>query len=170
VGSLTGVSHLGLTVRDLRASETWYCRVFGLERVHSDRGPHSESVTLRDPATDFVISLRHHFGSGSARFDETRTGLDHVSFGVVDRRGLDEWEQRLGDFGIEHSPITETEYGWILVLRDPDHIQLELFCRRPALRVADDGVPAMIESDVAAEAEPALAPVQLPPQTADGVA
>jgi catechol 2,3-dioxygenase-like lactoylglutathione lyase family enzyme len=167
VGSLTGVSHLGLTVRDLRASETWYCRVFGLERVHSERGDHSESVSLRDPATEFVISLRHHFGSGSARFDETRTGLDHVSFGVLDRRGLDEWEERLRDLRIEHSPVTETEFGWMLVLRDPDHIQLELFCRRrAALRELD----AVVASGVTAEAEAALAPVQLPPQTADGVA
>jgi catechol 2,3-dioxygenase-like lactoylglutathione lyase family enzyme len=169
VGSLTGVSHLGLTVRDLRASEDWYCRVFRLERVHADRGSHSEAVSLSDPATEMVISLRHHFGSGAARFDETRTGLDHVAFGVEDRQTLDEWEQRLRDLGIEHSPVSETEFGWVLVFRDPDHIQLEVFCRkRPALRVADEVSVSATETETADEK---LVPVEVtPPATADGVA
>jgi catechol 2,3-dioxygenase-like lactoylglutathione lyase family enzyme len=169
--SLTGVSHLGLTVRDVRASENWYQRVFRLERVHAERGPRSESVTLLDPGSEMVISLCHHFGSGTARFDETRTGLDHVSFGVADRGALDEWEARLGDLGIEHSAVTETEFGWMLVFRDPDHIQLELFCRRrPALHVADGsaGVATALPDDEPA-GEPAVE-VAMTSQTADVVA
>lgn len=170
VSNLTGVSHLGLTVRDLRASESWYCRVFRLERAHADRGPHSESVALRDPATEMVISLRHHFGSGTARFDETRTGLDHVSFGVPDRAALVEWEERLRDLGVEHSPVAETDYGWVLVFRDPDHIQLELFCRkRPALRVADDVRMTTVDGGSGDDAAMPVA-VPPPPQAADGVA
>lgn len=137
MATLTGVTHLGLTVRDLRASQAWYQRVFGFERVGTERGPHFEGVVLRDPGSEMVISLRHHFGAGSARFDETRTGLEHVSFGVPDRASLDVWQQRLADLAVEHGPITESEAGWTLVLRDPDHIALELTCRkRPALRVA----------------------------------
>lgn len=168
---MTGVSHLGLTVRDLRASESWYSRVFRLERAHTDQGPHSESVALRDPETEMVISLRHHFGAGSARFDETRTGLDHVSFGVEDRKALGEWEERLRDLGVEHSPIAETDYGWILVFRDPDHIQLELFCRkRPTLRVADGVEATAADAALDEEERVAVQQVPLPPQAADGVA
>ena len=28
---------------------------------------------------------------------------------------------------IVHSPIAERDYGWVLVFRDPDNIQLELY-------------------------------------------
>jgi hypothetical protein len=104
-----------------------------------------------------VISLCHHFGSGSARFDETRTGLDHVSFGVEDRRALDDWEARLHDLGIEHSPVTETEFGWMLVFRDPDHIQLELFSRRrPALHVAEGSGELAAAADDGSGEEPVV--------------
>jgi catechol 2,3-dioxygenase-like lactoylglutathione lyase family enzyme len=171
VGDLTGVSHLGLTVRNLRASEDWYTRVFRLERVHAERGPHSESVVLRDPESEMVIGLRHHYGAGAARFDETRTGLDHVSFGVPDQRALDDWVERLHDLGIEHSPVAETEFGWVLVLRDPDHIQLELFCRRrPALRVTED-MPGVADATESAPEAPEQAPlVPVTPMSADGAA
>ncbi len=171
MGDLTGVSHLGLTVRNLRASEDWYSRVFRLERVHAERGPHSESVVLRDPVSEMVIGLRHHFGAGSARFDETRTGLDHVSFGVPDQRALAECAERLRDLGIEHSPIAETDFGWVLVLRDPDHIQLELFCRRrPALRVAEEALGASAADELPSEETEQAPLVPVAPQSADGAA
>jgi glyoxylase I family protein len=155
VPPVTGVSHLGLTVRNLATSELWYERLFGLQRVHYERGPREESAVLQDPDSEMVISLRHHFYAGGARFDETRTGLDHVSFGVADRSALDEWEQRLEDLGIEHSEILETEFGWLLVFRDPDFIQLELFCRRrPLLKVAEAPTASEMGADNEVE-EPA---------------
>ncbi len=127
--SITGVAHLSLTVRNLRISETWYRELFGLDSVFNERQPHFDSVVLVDPNSQMVISLRKHYGAGTARFDESRTGLDHASFGVVDRDELVEWEKRLGEFNIEHSAITDTAFGSVLVFRDPDHIQLEFFCR-----------------------------------------
>ncbi len=126
--TVTGVAHLSLTVRNLRISETWYRELFGLERVSGDRQTRFDTVVLRDPASHMVISLRKHHGAGTARFDESRTGLDHVSFGVTDRASLERWEERLKEFAVEHSPITETPFGSVLVFRDPDHIQLELTC------------------------------------------
>lgn len=39
VPSLTGVQHLGLTVRDIVASEAWYTSVLGLVRAFVE--PHS---------------------------------------------------------------------------------------------------------------------------------
>lgn len=76
-----------------------------------------------------LISLRHHFGAGTARFDETRTGLDHVSFAVCDMDELNRWQKHLEELKIEHSPISESDSGAVLVFRDPDHIQLEFFVR-----------------------------------------
>ncbi|MGP8060337.1 MAG: VOC family protein [Acidimicrobiales bacterium] len=128
--TVTGVAHLSLTVRNLRISETWYRELFGLERVTDDRHPRFDTVVLRDPSSHMVISLRKHHGAGTARFDESRTGLDHVSFGVADRATLEGWEKRLKEFDVEHSPITETPFGAVLVFRDPDHIQLEFTCAK----------------------------------------
>ena len=127
--AVTGVAHLSLTVRNLRVSETWYRELFGLERVFDQREPKFDSVVLQDPGSQMVISLRKHHGAGTARFDESRTGLDHVSFGVADRASLVEWEKRLAEFAVEHSAITDTPFGSVLVFRAPDHIQLELFWR-----------------------------------------
>ncbi len=129
VPSITGVAHLSLTVRNLSLSENWYRDLFGLETVFNERHRHFDSVVLTDPRSQLVISLRKHHGAGTARFDETRTGLDHVAFGVTDRDELIEWEKRLTEFNVEHSPISDTDFGAILVFRDPDHIQLEFFCR-----------------------------------------
>lgn len=126
--ALTGVAHVTLSVRNLHVSEAWYCRLFDLERVDEEHRPHSDAVLLRHPSSSVVLSLRQHHGAGSARFDETRTGLDHVSFGVPGREALEEWEHRLAEHHVDHSPITDTGTGSVLVFRDPDHIRLELSC------------------------------------------
>jgi catechol 2,3-dioxygenase-like lactoylglutathione lyase family enzyme len=132
VPALTGVAHLSLTVRNLNLSEAWYCELFGFVRLHQEHQPHSDAVLLRDPVSLMVLSLRQHHGAGTARFDETRTGLDHVSFDVASRAELEEWQRLLAERHVEHSPIADTPFGAVLVFRDPDHIQLELSCRDEA--------------------------------------
>ncbi|MHB8221158.1 MAG: VOC family protein [Acidimicrobiales bacterium] len=136
---LTGVAHVSLTVRNLGASDQWYRELFGFERIHEERQAHFDSVVLFEPVSGLLLSLRRHHGAGTARFDETRTGLDHVSFGVSDRAELESWEQRLTERHVEHSPIADTPFGAVLVLRDPDHIQLELSwrSREPTVPPAD---------------------------------
>ncbi len=126
--SLNGVAHFALTVRNLRQSEAWYRDLFELERLAEEHTAHYDAVVLIHRPSRTVFSLRQHHGATTARFDETRTGLDHVSFGVADRADLDEWESRLKDMGIAHSSVAETGFGSVLVFRDPDHIQLELSC------------------------------------------
>jgi hypothetical protein len=64
------------------------------------------------PATD-----RNH------RFDELGPGLDHLSFGCVDRSELEKWQNRLDELGIEHGAIAEDA----LAFRDPDNIALGLW-------------------------------------------
>jgi catechol 2,3-dioxygenase-like lactoylglutathione lyase family enzyme len=129
VPSITGVAHVSFTVRDLTLSENWYREVFGLVPVSNEHHPHFDSVVLSDPGSGLVVSLRRHYGAGTARFDETRTGLDHLSFEVSDHDELVEWEKHLRELNVEHSPIEDTDFGSVLVFRDPDHIQLEFFSR-----------------------------------------
>jgi glyoxylase I family protein len=127
VPELEGVNHVALTVSDIEASRAWYERLFGgavLWQETHDNG-HAMIAMLVPP---FAIGLHTHPSTESGdTFSEARVGLDHVSFEVSNRAALDEWAAHLDELGIEHSPITEAPYGTVLVFRDPDNIQLELF-------------------------------------------
>jgi catechol 2,3-dioxygenase-like lactoylglutathione lyase family enzyme len=129
VSELIGIDHFSLSVRNLDHSEQWYRDVLGMHRVHTERGAHSDAVVLVHDGSGMVLCLRQHHGTGTARFDESRTGLDHISFGVADRDDLDRWERILDEHHVEHSPVSDTPFGAVMVFRDPDHIQLELAWR-----------------------------------------
>ena len=63
-------------------------------------------------------------------FDETRIGLDHLSFGVTGRDELDAWVTRLEAACAEYSRITTANSipgAAVVVFRDPNNIQLEIF-------------------------------------------
>ena len=72
--------------------------------------------------------------SGSRK---TTTGLDHAGFVVPNRSDLEAWQDHLESNGVvradvadkplTQSPIADEPYGAVLVFRDPDNIQLELF-------------------------------------------
>ena len=70
-------------------------------------------------------------GPTAEAFDETRAGLDHLAFSVSAREELDGWAQRFseaGDAAFSPAGIHELDPGaTVLVFRDPDNIQLELF-------------------------------------------
>jgi catechol 2,3-dioxygenase-like lactoylglutathione lyase family enzyme len=129
--------HVALTVSDLDASIAWYERVFSI--TFQMEAPHHRGTgkLLADEAWQLVIVLHRHEDNEGERFAETRTGLDHVGLSVPTRAGLDAWQARLQAAGVEltepadrpltQSPIADTPYGSILVFRDPDNIQLELY-------------------------------------------
>ena len=80
---------------------------------------------LRRP---IAIGLHTNTANRGEAFDECRTGLDHVSFGVADRDELAAWVARLDELGIQHTGIRDEQqplaYSTV-VFRDPDNIQLE---------------------------------------------
>ena len=130
-----GVHHFSPTVTDIEASASWYQRVFGFERIpvpfpHYGSEDSGYAILLTDPHSGLAVGLHHHDCNSGERCDETRTGLDHLAFSVASRTELKEWATWLNDLGVEHSGITDMhepfEYS-LLVFRDPDNIQLELF-------------------------------------------
>ena len=125
---ITGVSHIALTVNELDISQPWYTEVLGLIQVMKDEQPGHKLVVLMHPATQLMVGLHAHDANEGEAFKETRTGLDHVGFQVESRAALEGWKDRFTELGVEHSPITDAPYGSVLVFRDPDNIQLELFC------------------------------------------
>lgn len=122
-----GVSHVDLTVRDVQASAEWYRDVFGLRTLFETTEDVRSAVVMIHPETHLAICVGSHVANDGQPFDEARTGLDHLSLRVKDRAELEAWAVRLDELGIEHSPIADEPYGAVLVFRDPDNIQLELF-------------------------------------------
>lgn len=132
--SFTGVHHVSLTVTDVEASIAWYERVLRVQRVgvtvpHYGREETGYSELLVCPRSGLMFGLHKNVANDGQPFDEARTGLDHFSFGVAGREGLEQWAAWLDEQGVEHSGIVdETDpisYSTI-VFRDPDNIQLEL--------------------------------------------
>jgi len=133
--AVTGFHHFSPTVSDVEASARWYERVFGMSRVpvifpHYGAEEGGYAVLLTEPRSGVAIGLHHHEANPGQPFDESRTGLDHISFGVADRPSLDAWASWLDELGIEHSGVIDADKPMpysVLVFRDPDNIQLEFF-------------------------------------------
>jgi len=130
--------HLALTVTNVDASVRWYEDVFGVRFLMD--APHEGGVgkVLADEAHELMIVLHRHDTNDGGLFGETATGLDHAGFFVAARADLQAWQDHLESHGVTRvdvagkpltqSPIADEAYGSVLVFRDPDNIQLELFC------------------------------------------
>ena len=121
------MSHVAVTVTDLAVSVPWYERLLGAKPVlDEDAGGFHHTVYLLPGGT--LLGLHQHpTANPDDRFDEHRPGLDHLSFGVVNRAELKVWQARLEELGIPHGEIVDAHYGSGLSFRDPDNIALELF-------------------------------------------
>jgi len=129
--------HLALTVPDLDASVQWYGAVFGVQPVLDV--PHQGGVgrILANADQTLMFAIHRHDANDGRLFEETTTGLDHCGFAVSGRDDLEAWQQHLeangvvradaADKPLTQSPIADEPYASVLVFRDPDNIQLELF-------------------------------------------
>ena len=129
--------HLAITVTDLDASIDWYGAVFGVHYLIDVPHPGGVGKILADPDRQLMFALHRHQTNDGALFAETTTGLDHAGFAVATRADLEVWQEHLETNGViradvadkplTQSPIADESYGCVLVFRDPDNIQLELF-------------------------------------------
>ncbi|MBI4883401.1 MAG: VOC family protein [Actinobacteria bacterium] len=129
--------HLALTVTDVNTSVRWYEELFDIHFVMN--APHEGGIgkVLADDDFGLMLVLHHHDANDARTFDEATTGLDHAGFVVPNRADLVTWQQHLAAKGVAptevadkpltQSPIADEPYGSVLVFRDPDNIQLEIF-------------------------------------------
>ena len=131
--AFVNVAHIDLSVSDVEASADWYCEVLGLRRLRRADLDNRIMVVLLHAETGLIVGLNQHHVPTADRFDEHRPGLDHLGFAVRDRADLDDWEARLTELGVDHSPVQDAPSGsgTALVFRDPDNIQLEFWWTRP---------------------------------------
>jgi glyoxylase I family protein len=125
--NLTGWHHLSLTVSNLDRSVPWYRDLLGFELLGDEVHAGGRTVVLTQGSFGFTLLLQQHKAHEGSSFSEHRPGLDHLAFRVTDRDALDAWADWLDDRGVDHQPIIEEVYGSVLIFRDPDRIQLELF-------------------------------------------
>ena len=134
MADITGsIHHINLSVTNADRSADWYCEVFGVERfikLDDEEGRWSK-VILRH-SSGLLVGLTQHRANDGEAFDEVRTGLDHVAITVADDVALGEWERHLDELGVTHSGIKASPLGRLIVLRDPDNIQLEVYAPRAA--------------------------------------
>ncbi|HKS45598.1 MAG TPA: VOC family protein [Amycolatopsis sp.] len=135
MSNLTSVHHLALTVTDVDRSVPWYERVLDLKEIarREDAGSGIRKVHLRAPGDAFTVVLVQHPDTERGDFDERRTGLDHVAFKVDSFAELKEWEQRLAGYSVTYTPVTASRTlpgASVVVFRDPDGIQLEVWTER----------------------------------------
>lgn len=133
-----GVHHVALTVTDVESSIAWYARVFGAARLPA-RFPHYQceqtgyGVLLTEPNSGLIFGLHSHVDNRGEVFDESRTGLDHLSFQVADRQKLGAWCEWLSELNIDHTGIRDLDEPFpysTVVFRDPDNNQLEFIALR----------------------------------------
>ena len=132
---LVGVTHVSFSVRDLDRSLGFYRDVLGLRYLVEPFDGFSfegrEAILVLSQGT--VLCLQQHRANSGEPFDARRTGLDHLAFAVGSLGELEEWASRLTAAGVEHSGVKPlVGFGSMIELRDPDGIQLELHCRKPA--------------------------------------
>jgi catechol 2,3-dioxygenase-like lactoylglutathione lyase family enzyme len=128
---LAGYHHLGLTVRDVEASEAWYAEVLGLGRAFVEKHDNGTgyAVVMTPPDTSFFLGLDHHDEADRQVFDARRTGLDHLAFAVSSSEEVHAWAARFAALGVDHDPVKESDDPMPLAMvtaRDPDGIALEL--------------------------------------------
>ena len=124
------VNHIALTVTDRDRSREFYVNVLGFQFV-MEFGPKyllsNNSVILAlNPAPDPTRAIKND------RFDESRVGLDHVSFNVASHAELEEAVKLFDERGISHGEIKDLGgLGiYVLAFRDPDNIQLEYWLHK----------------------------------------
>lgn len=118
---IKSIHHIKLTVKDLVVSKKFYESLPGFKCV----AEYSDFVMFS--VGNFYLGLTTH-NKSNEDFNETVTGLDHVSFVV---ENLDRAIKFFDENNIKHGEIKKLSNGlFVLAFRDPDNIQLELCCKR----------------------------------------
>jgi glyoxylase I family protein len=117
VANFPSITHVAVTVTDLERSTHWYSELLGAGPVLDEdeqTGGFHHTVFALDGGQ--LFGLHTHPDGAGGRFDEHRTGLDHVAFAA-----------RLDELGIAHGEVKDAHYGSGVSFRDPDGIALEFF-------------------------------------------
>lgn len=128
----SSIAHVRLTVTDIERSRQFYESVFGWPVLVEV--PENADEATRNRLGFLYGGVIYDLGGGllglrpvsEDRFDEDRTGLDHIAFRVGSKSEIDDAATHLDELGIAHEPVKDIGPTYILEFRDPDNIALEL--------------------------------------------
>lgn len=126
------IAHVRLTVTDIERSRRFYESVFGWPVLIEV--PENADEATRNQLSFLYGGVIYDLGGtllglrpvGNDRFNEDRTGLDHIAFRLASKDELDSAAIHLDEVGVEHEPVKDIGPSYILEFRDPDNIALEL--------------------------------------------
>jgi glyoxylase I family protein len=121
------VHHLALTVTNVRRSVDFYSSLLSFKPI-MELGPrvllfNGSMVLAITPPPDASQALTDD------HFNENHVGLDHLSFGIKSRAEMEDALKILDQRAIPHGEIKDLGADmriYVLALRDPDNIQIEL--------------------------------------------
>ena len=122
--SVTGFSHIALTVTDSERSAEFYSALFGAQVIDASDEISPFHVCVGD---GLMIGFRAHAGAAGDAFDYHRVGLDHLAFAVENAAELDAWQTRLNELEADNSGIVDDPAGLHLNAHDPDNIPIEFY-------------------------------------------
>ena len=137
MSTLSGFSHVALTVTDMQASRSFYADVLGMSVLDSSETYCAMLTGSKDLS---ALILTTHAETLPGAFSEFSAGLDHVSFALPDEVALTSWEERLRERAVPFD-ARRSEWGHHLNFRDPDNIAVELVLLRP-----DGDVQAILDN------------------------
>lgn len=121
-----GIGHIMLTVTDVERSSEFYNRLLDGQTVVSSRDENGPLAVSVGPV--LMLGFRTHRTTDEKdEFDPARVGLDHLGIQVESRAELENWQRRLDQQGVLHSPVVEDQFGIHLNAKDPDNIAIEFF-------------------------------------------
>ena len=128
----TSIAHVRLTVTDIERSRQFYESVFGWPVLLEV--PDNADETTRKQLSFLFGGVIYDLGGtllglrpvATDRFHEDRAGLDHIAFRVASKDELDSAAAHLDELSVAHEPVKDIGPSYILQLRDPDNIALEL--------------------------------------------
>ena len=125
--TINAIHHVAFTVTDVERSAAWYSDLLGMVVLLAGDEDSVRYRVLAHPASGCIVGLRQYTSGSGDGFDEMRTGLDHLAFGVDSADELTAWETELERRGVHFTPAAVTPIGTVVVFRDPDEIQLEFW-------------------------------------------
>jgi glyoxylase I family protein len=129
----TSVNHLALTVTDLSRSERFYTGLLGFQKLMDLSATRVLLANSGGAVLALTTAPDPSLAPPSDRFNENRVGLDHLSFSVADYATMVDAARLLDQNGVPHGEIKDLTglKLYVMALRDPDNIQLELTAPYP---------------------------------------
>ncbi len=126
----TGIHHVTLTVTDVARSVAWYTALLGDATTIPLDAPGWRRTALAWPDGLMLVLTAHDATAATDRFDHARVGLDHLGIGCATEQDLRGWAEHMTAAGIDHGPVEDAPYAWVVTAHDPDGIAVEFFCAK----------------------------------------